>query len=102
MERDHGDLDFPAVSGRTPLTRLVDSAIGNTLPYSDRVEVHQDDLRFLLGAFFLGRSPWDLPPGYVDDVSAMARQLLDAIPLARHPSSLGRHMPAIGRRLDGV
>lgn len=83
MERDYGDLDFPAVSGRTPLTRLVDSAIGRTLPYSDRVEVKQDDLRLLLGAFFMGVSPWDAPPGYVLDLTTMAHELLAQVPPGR-------------------
>ena len=80
MERDYGDRAYVPIWGRTPLTRLIDAAVGNTLPYSANVEVHQDDLRLILGAFFFGKSPWDLPAAYVDDSSAMARELLDSLP----------------------
>ena len=68
------------MGGVNPLTRLIDAAKGDTLPYSFEVKVSQEDLRLVLGAFFFGVSPWDLNPTYQADALAMTRELLDTVP----------------------
>lgn len=78
MRHQLGELEPPMAeeatcrpTDRSPLERLVDAAAGSTLAYSDRVEVRQDDLRLVLGAYWEGGGSWVIHPTYVDQLAVL-------------------------------
>ena len=98
MERQHGSIRFPALRGETSLSRLLSAAEGGTLPYSAEVKVNQDDLRNLLGAYFLGAGPWQLDPFQVQLCASWAQDLMEQVPPAvRQGVEDALRLPSIGR-----